>query len=51
MTVQRLVEQLGYKAADVSGAGLSKCNLGWADNVEDTLGSIRTISEDSPLPG
>jgi 2-methylisocitrate lyase-like PEP mutase family enzyme len=27
----RLVEQMGYKTANVSGAGLSESNLGWAD--------------------
>jgi 2-methylisocitrate lyase-like PEP mutase family enzyme len=27
----RLVEQMGYKTAAISGAGLSESNLGWAD--------------------
>ena len=27
----RLVEQMGYKTANISGAGLSESNLGWAD--------------------
>ena len=27
----RLVEQAGYKTANISGAGLSESNLGWAD--------------------
>src|SRR5580692_5622216 len=27
----RLVEQLGFKTASISGAGLSETNLGWAD--------------------
>jgi 2-methylisocitrate lyase-like PEP mutase family enzyme len=27
----RLVEQVGYKTANISGAGLSESNLGWAD--------------------
>ena len=27
----RLVEQMGFKSANISGAGLSESNLGWAD--------------------
>ena len=27
----RLVEQMGYKTANITGAGLSESNLGWAD--------------------
>src|SRR3981081_930740 len=27
----RLVESMGFKAAGISGAGLSETNLGWAD--------------------
>jgi 2-methylisocitrate lyase-like PEP mutase family enzyme len=27
----RLVEEMGYKTANISGAGLSESNLGWAD--------------------
>src|SRR5580700_9848572 len=27
----RLVEQMGYKSANISGAGVSESNLGWAD--------------------
>ena len=49
----RLVEQMGYKTAAISGAGLSESNLGWADvgimgytenlRASGALASISTI--------
>jgi 2-methylisocitrate lyase-like PEP mutase family enzyme len=49
----RLVEQMGYKTAVISGAGLSESNLGWADvgimgyaenlRASEALAAISTI--------
>src|SRR3990167_3050357 len=41
----RLIEQLGFRSASISGAGTSESRMGWADRgvmgLEDTLASAR----------
>lgn len=50
----RIVEAAGFKAATVSGAGVSESNLGWADKgimgYEENLRACRSIAACSSLP-
>jgi 2-methylisocitrate lyase-like PEP mutase family enzyme len=50
----RLVEQMGFKTASISGAGLSETNLGWADvgvmGYEENLHASAAIAACSGLP-
>src|SRR6201993_400576 len=50
----RLVESMGFKAAGISGAGLSETNLGWADvgimGYEENLRSSAALAACSSLP-
>jgi 2-methylisocitrate lyase-like PEP mutase family enzyme len=45
----RLVEQLGFKTASISGAGTSESRLGWADRglmgLEENLANARRIAD------
>jgi 2-methylisocitrate lyase-like PEP mutase family enzyme len=50
----RLVERHGYKAAAISGAGLSESLLGWADRgiltFDDNLRACRALAQCTALP-
>jgi 2-methylisocitrate lyase-like PEP mutase family enzyme len=50
----RLVERCGYKAAAISGAGLSESLLGWADRgiltFDDNLRACRALARCTALP-
>jgi 2-methylisocitrate lyase-like PEP mutase family enzyme len=50
----RLVERMGFKAAGISGAGLSETNLGWADlgimGYEENLHASRALAACSTIP-
>ena len=50
----RLVEQMGFKTASISGAGLSEANLGWADvglmGYEENLRASAAIAACTTLP-
>lgn len=50
----RLVEQMGFKTAAISGAGLSEANLGWADvgimGYEENLHASAALAACSSLP-
>ena len=50
----RLVEQMGYKTAAISGAGLSEANLGWADvgimGYDENLRASGALAACSSLP-
>jgi 2-methylisocitrate lyase-like PEP mutase family enzyme len=50
----RLVEQSGYRAAAISGAGVSESFLGWADRgiltFEDNLRVCRALAECTTIP-
>jgi len=50
----RLVERAGYKAAAISGAGLSESLLGWADRgiltFDENLRACRALAECTSLP-
>jgi 2-methylisocitrate lyase-like PEP mutase family enzyme len=50
----RLVEQAGYQAAAISGAGVSENLLGWADrgilSFEDNLRVCRALAECTTIP-
>lgn len=50
----RLVERSGYKAAAITGAGLSESLLGWADRgiltFDDNLRACRALAECSTIP-
>ena len=50
----RLVEQMGFKTAAISGAGLSEANLGWADvgimGYEENLHASAALAACSGLP-
>ncbi|MCG8543988.1 MAG: isocitrate lyase/PEP mutase family protein [Alphaproteobacteria bacterium] len=50
----RLVEQAGFKAATVSGAGVSESNLGWADKgimgFQENLRACRSLAACTDLP-
>ena len=49
----RLVEQLGFKSASISGAGTSESRMGWADRgvmgLEENLANARRIADCSGL--
>ena len=45
----RLVEQMGYKTAAISGAGLSESKLGWADvGIMGYAENLRASSAPAP---
>lgn len=50
----RLVQQIGFKAGGISGAGLSETNLGWADvglmGFEENLHASRNIAACIDIP-
>jgi 2-methylisocitrate lyase-like PEP mutase family enzyme len=50
----RLVEQMGFKTAAISGAGLSEANLGWADvgimGYEENLHASAALAACTSLP-
>jgi 2-methylisocitrate lyase-like PEP mutase family enzyme len=50
----RLVEQMGFKTAAISGAGLSEANLGWADvgimGYEENLHASAALAACTTLP-
>lgn len=50
----RLVQQMGFKAGGISGAGLSETNLGWADvglmGFEENLHASRNIAACVDIP-
>ena len=50
----RLVEQMGFKTASISGAGLSETNLGWADvgimGYEENLHASAALAACSGIP-
>ncbi len=50
----RLVQQMGFKSAAISGAGLSETNLGWADvglmGYEENLHASRAIAACVDIP-
>ena len=50
----RIVEQAGFKAATVSGAGVSESNLGWADKgimgFQENLRACRSLAACTDLP-
>lgn len=50
----RLVEQMGFQAASVSGAGLSETNLGWADvglmGYEENLRASAALAACTSIP-
>jgi 2-methylisocitrate lyase-like PEP mutase family enzyme len=50
----RLVQQMGFKAGGISGAGLSESNLGWADvglmGFEENLHASRNIAACVDIP-
>jgi len=50
----RLVEQMGFEAASISGAGVSESHLGWADkgvmSFKDNLEACRAIAGCTELP-
>jgi len=50
----RLVERMGFKAASITGAGLSETNLGWADlgimGYEENLRSSAALAACSRIP-
>jgi 2-methylisocitrate lyase-like PEP mutase family enzyme len=50
----RLVQQMGFKAGAISGAGLSETNLGWADvglmGFEENLHASRAIAACVDIP-
>lgn len=50
----RLVQQMGFKSAAISGAGLSETNLGWADvglmGYEENLHASRAIASCVDIP-
>src|SRR5262249_37334765 len=50
----RLVEQMGYQTAAISGAGLSESNLGWADigimGYAETLRASAALAAISSIP-
>lgn len=50
----RLVQQMGFKAGGISGAGLSETNLGWADvglmGFEENLHASRNIAACIDIP-
>jgi Phosphoenolpyruvate phosphomutase len=50
----RLVQQMGFKAGSISGAGLSESNLGWADvglmGYEENLHASRAIAACADIP-
>ena len=50
----RLVEQMGFKTAAISGAGLSESNLGWADvgimGYEENLHASAALAAISSMP-
>lgn len=50
----RLVQQMGFKSAAISGAGLSETNLGWADvglmGYEENLHASRAIASCIDIP-
>ena len=50
----RLVQQMGFRSASISGAGLSETNLGWADvglmGYEENLHASRAIAACVDIP-
>ena len=50
----RLVERMGFKAASISGAGLSEANLGWADlgimGFEENLHASASLAACTSIP-
>jgi len=50
----RLVERMGFKAASISGAGLSETNLGWADlgimGYEENLHASAALASCTTIP-
>jgi 2-methylisocitrate lyase-like PEP mutase family enzyme len=50
----RIVEQAGFKAATITGAGVSESNLGWADKgvmgFQENLRACRAIADCTGLP-
>src|SRR3954469_17569924 len=44
----RLVEQMGFKTAAISGAGLSESHLGWAD--VGTMGYAVNVEASAAIP-
>ena len=49
----RLIEQLGFRSASISGAGTSESRMGWADRgvmgLEENLANARRIADCSGL--
>src|SRR3990172_12003578 len=45
----RLIEQLGFRSASISGAGTSESRMGWADRgvmgLEENLANARRIAD------